>query len=79
MSALSLRLPDSLHAKLRELAEKDGVSINQFVTTAVAEKLAALATVEYIEERGRRGSRDSFTRVLDKVRPLEPDEADKPR
>lgn len=51
MSNLSLRLPDSLHRKIRELAEREDVSINQFIATAAAEKAAALLTLEYIEER----------------------------
>ena len=38
MSRLSVRLPDSLHDKVRELARRDGVSINQFIATAVAER-----------------------------------------
>ena len=58
MSALSLRLPESLHAQVRELAERDNVSINQFVTLAVAEKVAVLRTLDYIEQRGQRGSRE---------------------
>ncbi len=41
MSALSLRLPNSLHPRARELAEREGISLNQFVSTAVAEKLSA--------------------------------------
>jgi predicted HicB family RNase H-like nuclease len=49
MSALNLRLPESLHMQVRELAERDKVSINQFVTLAVAEKVAALRTLDYIE------------------------------
>ena len=53
MSSLSLRLPDSLHAKIRELAERDDISINQFIATAVAEKAAALMTLDYLEERAR--------------------------
>ncbi len=53
MSTLSLRLPESLHRKIRELAERDDVSINQFIAMAVAEKAAALLTVGYLEERGR--------------------------
>lgn len=64
MSSLSLRLPDSLHAKVRELAERDDVSINQFIATAVAEKAAALLTVAYLEERAKRGSRAEFDRIL---------------
>ena len=79
MSALSLRLPESLHAQVRELAERDKVSINQFVTLAVAEKVAALRTLDYIEQRGRRGSRARFDRVLQAVAEanLEPYEADR--
>jgi predicted HicB family RNase H-like nuclease len=46
MSNLSLRLPNSLHEKVRDLAERNDISINQFITTAVAEKAAALLTVE---------------------------------
>ena len=67
MSTLSLRLPASLHRKIRELSERDEVSINQFIATAVAEKAAALLTVEYLEARGRRGSRALFNRVLARV------------
>lgn len=62
MSTLSLRLPASLHDKIRELSERDEVSINQFIATAVAEKAAALLTVEYLEARGRRASRTQFAR-----------------
>ncbi len=79
MSVLSLRLPESLHMQVRELAEQDQVSINQFVTLAVAEKVAALRTLDYIEQRGQRGSREKFDRVLQKVAEanLEPYEADR--
>ena len=53
MSTMSLRLPESLHRRLREFAEKDDVSINQLITTAVAEKLAALSAFEYLEGRAK--------------------------
>ena len=76
MSSLSLRLPDSLHEKIRELAARDDISINQFIATAVAEKAAALLTVEYLEERGRRGSRAAFDRILARVPDVEPDPGD---
>ena len=76
MSTLSLRLPDSLHKRVRELAQQDGISINQFISTAVAEKLAALMTVDYLEERARRGSRERFQAVLAKVPDVAPDPED---
>jgi hypothetical protein len=72
MSTMSLRLPESLHRKVRELAEQEGVSINQLVTTALAEKIAALMTADYLAERASRGSRQEFDRVLGKVKDRKP-------
>jgi hypothetical protein len=74
MSTLSLRLPDSLHRKAKELAEKEGVSINQFVTLAVAEKLSALMTEDYLLERAKRGSRSRYDAALAQVPDVEPPE-----
>lgn len=67
MSTLSLRLPESLHQKLRELAARDDVSINQLIATAVAEKTSALLTVDYLEARAQRADRRAFDRVLARV------------
>jgi hypothetical protein len=72
MSSLSLRLPDSLHRKIRELAERDHISINQFVATAAAEKTAALLTAVYLEERGSRANPKLFDRVLSRVPDVPP-------
>lgn len=77
MKTMSLRLPDSLHAQLRILAERDGVSMNQMVALAVAEKTAALLTVDYLEERAARGSREKFEAALAAVPDVEPDERDR--
>lgn len=76
MSSISLRLPESLHKRVRELAEREDVSINQLITTALAEKMSALLTVEYLEARAARGSRAKFDRVLGKVRAVAPEEGD---
>lgn len=67
MSTLSLRLPDSLHEKVKELADRDAISINQFIATAVAEKMSALLTLDYLAEPAKRGDRAAFARVLAKV------------
>ncbi len=76
MSTLSLRLPESLHKQLKAVAEREGVSINQFIATAVAEKLSALMTVEYLEERAARGDRARLDRVLSRVRDVPAEEGD---
>lgn len=78
MSTLSLRLPESLHRQLRELAEREGTSINQLIVTATAEKISALLTEDYLEARARRGvgQRAVFDRVLNRVPAVPPESAD---
>jgi predicted transcriptional regulator len=77
MSTLSLRLPDSTHSRLKEWARKDNVSINQFITSAVTEKLSAFSTREYLANRARRADRAAFDAVLSKVPDAPPDEEDR--
>jgi hypothetical protein len=72
MSTLSLRLPESLHRKIRELADRDEISINQFIAMAVAEKTSAMLTVDYLADRGRRGSEALFDRILARVPDVAP-------
>ncbi len=76
MTVLSLRLPESLHRKLAELAESEGISINQLINSAVAEKMAALLTEEYLGERAKRGNRKKFVAALAKASDDEPRETD---
>jgi predicted transcriptional regulator len=77
MSAISLRLPDSLHKKVKEMANKDNVSINQMITVALAEKLSALETEDYIGQRAKRGSRAKYIQILRKVPNRKPDKRDR--
>jgi hypothetical protein len=67
MSTLSLRIPDSLHRVLKRAAEQDGVSINQFVGIAVAEKLSAMQTLNWIAEKAAMGSHESFLKAMSMV------------
>ena len=77
MSTISLRLPDSLHKTARELAEKEKVSINHLITLALAEKISALMTEEYLSERARRGDKERFERAMAKVPDVEPEGQDR--
>ena len=76
MSTLSLRLPESIHRHLKTLAEREGISINQLVNSAVAEKLSALMTEEYLRQRAARGSRRRLRAVLAKVPDVDPEARD---
>ena len=76
MSAMSIRLPESLHKRLRELAKRENVSMNQLVTLALAEKVSALDTLEYLSDRANRASRSKFDRALTRVSDTEPDPED---
>ena len=67
MSTLSIRLPDSLHQITKQIAEQDHVSIDQFIASAVAEKVAALATETYLKERAQRASAAKFHAALSAV------------
>ena len=77
MSALNLRLPDSIHRHIRDIAREDGVSINTFITSAVAEKISAMETENYLSKRAKRASREKFEAALAQVPDREPDEQDR--
>ena len=67
MSALSLRLPSSIHQQIREIAKNEGVSINQFVSSAVSEKISAIMTEDYLKSRAKRAKKSDLRRILDDV------------
>jgi hypothetical protein len=61
-----LRLPRSLRDAVEKMSKEDGTSINQFVVTAVAEKVSALNTAEFFAGRRARADRKAFRRILDR-------------
>lgn len=77
MSSESIAVPESLLKQVRELAEEKGVTLEQFVSTAIAEKMAAWLTVDYLERRGAAASREKFEQALARVPDVEPEEHDR--
>lgn len=73
MSTLSLRLATSLHEEVKLLAKREGISINQFIASAVAEKMSALMTEEYLEKRAKKGDKNAFLAAMAKVPDVEPE------
>jgi hypothetical protein len=77
MSIVQVQIPDSLHKSLSDLAIRDGISIDQFISTAVAEKISALMTENYLSDRVKRGDRAKYEEILAKVPDVEPEEFDR--
>ncbi len=77
MSNISLRLPDSLHKRIKKLAKKDNISINQFISSSVAEKISALETIDYLQLRAQKGNSRGFKKALMKVADAGPEDYDK--
>jgi predicted transcriptional regulator len=77
MSALSIRLPDSIHNRAKELAKREHISINQLLTSALIEKLSALDTEDYLAERAKKGKKSKFMKALKKTLSVDPDPQDK--
>ena len=80
MSSFALRLPDSLYAHAKLLAEQDQASLNQFITVAVAEKVSALQTAEFFAQRAGKSKKKDSAKLLLKVKnraPIEGDELPK--
>jgi predicted transcriptional regulator len=77
METICVELPDSLHKNLEEIAKRDSVTINQFITSALSEKISAFMTQEYLEVRAKRGSKKKFLETLAKVPDVESEEHDR--
>ena len=77
MSMMSLRLPTSMYGDLKDVAKVEGVSMNQFVMIAIAEKIALLNALDYLGKRAKRGSREKLLSVLAKSPDVEPEEYDR--
>ena len=77
MSTLNISIPDSYHAMVKTVSKEDKISINQFIASAIGEKLSALQTAAYLQKRAEKGSRKRFLAVLNSAPNSEPKEDDR--
>ena len=71
-------LPSITDSRLeQEVLSADSISINQFIATAVAEKMAALLTEDYLQARAQRGERAKYDAALSQVPDVKPEEHDR--
>ena len=66
VSTFPLRLPVSMKIALEKISERDGTSMNQFLVIAAAEKIAAMETERFFEERRTRADRKALRRILNR-------------
>ena len=67
MTALTIRLPNSVHQKIKELAARDDVSVNQFIASAASEKMASVLTLDFLKAEAAKGKRSDFDHYLSMV------------
>lgn len=75
-SNYALRLPASLKQGAEQVAREDGTTLNQFIVSAVAEKLSAMKTADYFTERAQRGDLRSALAFLSRASGQPPAEDD---
>ena len=76
MTALTIRLPNSVHESIKALARKDGISVNQFIASAASEKMASFQTLDYLRREAALGKRENFEQFLSLVPDLPAQAAD---
>jgi len=67
MTAITIRLPNSVHQKIKELAAQDDVSVNQFIASAASEKMASVLTLDFLKAEAAKGKRSDFDHYLSMV------------
>lgn len=79
-SAYPLKMPHSVKAAAARLARADGVSLNQFISVAVAEKVGAMETArEFLRQRSGKAKPSDLKHYLERAPDVAPDESDTPR
>ena len=64
MSRLTLRLPETLHKKLTNLAEEEGISLNQYIVYALTRQVDSAYTVQVISEADRQQQHQNFDNLI---------------
>ena len=67
MTAITIRLPNSVHQKIKELAARDDVSVNPFIASAASEKMASVLTLDFLKAEAAKGKRNDFDHYLSMV------------
>jgi len=72
MQTMSLRMPDYLKTAVSDVCQGEKISLNQFIVNALSEKVSALQTVDIIERKAKKASKEDFIYALGKIPDNEP-------
>lgn len=78
-SPLSVRLPESIRTRVEALAEREGISVEQFIASATGEKLAVWMSLDHLRQEAALGHREDLERFLAAVPDKDPEESDRVR
>lgn len=67
MSSITIKIPEYLRKQVEKLSNEEGISIDQFFTTAVSEKISVIKEIDYIANRAKRASDEKFEEVMKKI------------
>ncbi len=77
MSKLQLRLPEAIHNKVRKIANREKLSINQLLVNSISNEIIRYETLQFFTERAKDFNEHDFLDALQEIPPLEPEEHDK--
>jgi hypothetical protein len=69
-----VNIPEELYRQAKEISESQHLSVDEVISSAFDEQLAAR---ERLKQRAAQGNRESFVRVLNKVPDVEPEDYDR--
>jgi len=77
MAKLQLRLPESIHNKVRKIAEKEQVSINQLLVNSISNEIIRYETQQFFGDRSKDFNEQDFLDALQEIPAVEPSELDR--
>ena len=77
MSTISVRIPDSLYEFIKKTVQRENISINQFIVSALGEKISSWQTESYLKNRAKNADKNQFRKALSQISDREPEDFDK--
>ena len=77
MAKLQLRLPESIHSKVRKIANKENISINQLLVNSISNEVIRYETIQFFADRSRDFEEQHFLDALKEIPAAEPPKLDR--